>query len=165
MKILALDQASVTTGYSIFDNDKLIDYGKFTIEDDDIGVRLVKIRNKVNQLIEDNGIEKVVFEEIQLQNNVVNNVQTFKVLSEVYGVILELIQEKELPYLTVLAGTWKSFLGIKGAKRQEQKRNAQAFIQNTFQIKATQDVCDAICIGLYATGKKVVNENAGFDWS
>lgn len=167
MKVLALDQASVTTGYAIFEDDKLIDYGKFTIEDDDIAVRLVKIRNKVKDLIDNNNIEKVVFEEIQLQNNVVNNVQTFKVLSEVYGVILELVQEKELPYMTVLAGTWKSFLGIKGAKRQEQKRNAQQFILNTLLIKATQDVCDAICIGLYAISKKtvVVNENVGFDWS
>ena len=116
MKILALDQASITTGFAIFENGKLVDYGKFTFEDSDVAVRLVKIRNKVIDLIDKNNIDKVVFEEIQLQNNVVNNVKTFKVLAEVYGVILELIQEKNLAYDTVLAGTWKSFLKIKGSQ-------------------------------------------------
>ena len=74
MRILALDQASITTGFAIFENGKLVDYGKFTFEDSDVAVRLVKIRNKVIDLIDKNNIDKVVFEEIQLQNNVVNNV-------------------------------------------------------------------------------------------
>ena len=151
MKILALDQASITTGFAIFENGKLVDYGKFTFEDSDVAVRLVKIRNKVIDLIDKNNIDKVVFEEIQLQNNVVNNVKTFKVLAEVYGVILELIQEKNLAYDTVLAGTWKSFLKIKGSQRAEQKKNAQNYVKDTYNIKATQDTCDAICIGTYIT--------------
>jgi hypothetical protein len=54
----------------------------------------------------------------------------------------------------VLAGTWKSFLGIKGRNRTEQKRNAQAYIVDNYSIKPTQDECDAICIGLWATHKK-----------
>jgi hypothetical protein len=37
-------------------------------------VRLHKIRNKVDALICDNNIDKVVFEDIQLQGNVANNV-------------------------------------------------------------------------------------------
>lgn len=163
IKILALDQASLTTGFAIFEDGNLIDYGKFTFNDPDIAVRLVKIRNKVKALIEENDINFVAFEDIQLQNNVINNVATFKVLSEVYGVILELIQEKELPYIIVLAGTWKSGLKIKGANRQEQKKNAQNFVLETFNIKATQDTCDAICIGLYTS--KHQKQNTGFDWS
>ena len=163
MKVLALDQASITTGFAIFENGTLVDYGKFTFEDSDVAVRLVKIRNKVIDLIDKNNIDKVVFEEIQLQNNVVNNVKTFKVLAEVYGVILELIQEKNLAYDTVLAGTWKSFLKIKGSQRAEQKKNAQNYVKDTYNIKATQDTCDAICIGTYAINKTEVESD--FDWS
>jgi hypothetical protein len=33
MKILALDQSTRISGYAIFDGDKLIDSGKFSIED------------------------------------------------------------------------------------------------------------------------------------
>jgi len=64
MKILALDQASKTSGYSIWNDNELVSYGKFTFDDDDIGIRLCKIRNKVARLIADNDIDKVIFEDI-----------------------------------------------------------------------------------------------------
>ena len=56
MRLLALDQASRTSGYAIFEDDKLIDFGTFTYDDTDIGVRLHKIRNKVDSLICDNNM-------------------------------------------------------------------------------------------------------------
>ena len=37
MRILALDQATRVSGYAIFDGYKLIDSGKFTVEDEDMG--------------------------------------------------------------------------------------------------------------------------------
>lgn len=163
MKLLALDQASVTSGYSIYIDGKLVEYDKFTYDDSEIALRLVQIRNKVKKMIIENQIDFVAFEDIQLQENVKNNVQTFKVLSEVYGVILELIKELDLPYEIVLAGTWKSTLGIKGRNRAEQKRAAQQYVLDTFNIKATQDVCDAICIGQHILIKKD-KENIN-DWS
>jgi hypothetical protein len=42
--LLALDQASHTTGYAIFKDGKLDSYGKFTVDDDSIDLRLVKIK-------------------------------------------------------------------------------------------------------------------------
>lgn len=163
MRLLALDQASITSGYAIFIDGELKDCGKFTFEDDDIGIRLVKIRNKVLSLITFNNIDYVAFEDIQLQGNVPNNVQTFKVLSEVYGVILELVKELKIPCEIVHSSCWKSELNIKGSARAEQKRNAQLYVQKTYNLKATQDTCDAICIGQYVINNK--NKNVGFDWS
>jgi hypothetical protein len=84
----------------------------------------------------------------------VNNVQTFKTLAEILGVLYEYGTAAGLDPEIVLAGTWKKFLGIKGRNRAEQKKNAQDYIVNNYQIKPTQDECDAICIGLYATHKK-----------
>jgi Holliday junction resolvasome RuvABC endonuclease subunit len=102
--LLALDQASQTTGYAIFKDGKLFTYGKFSF-DDDIAERLVKIRKKVLSLIEEYQIEEVAFEDIQMQNNVMNNVQTFKVLSEVFGVILETLKEINIQYTIVSSNT------------------------------------------------------------
>ena len=102
--LLALDQASLTSGYAIFTDGKLSDYGKFTFDDDDIAERLVKIRKKILDLIATYNITEVAFEDIQMQNNV-NNVQTFKVLSEVYGVILETLHEYKLKYTVVSSNT------------------------------------------------------------
>lgn len=163
-KLLALDQSSKITGYAIFDDDQLLTYGKFSLDDDDVGERLVKFRNKIQSLIIDNNINEVVFEDIQLQNNIINNVKTFKVLAEVFGIVYELVTEMDIKNSAVLASVWKATLGIKGASRPEQKRNAQNYIINKYNIKPTQDECDAICIGLHHI-KNPPKVNEVFDWS
>lgn len=166
MRLLALDQASKVTGYAIFIDGELTDYGKFTFEDAEIGDRLHKLREGVAKLIADHGIDFVAFEDIQLQNNVQNNVQTFKILAEVFGVIYELVTSLEIPNTAILSGTWKSTLGIKGRTRPEQKRNAQEYVLKAYGVKAIQDVCDAICIGTHVLKKgHIVTLNETFDWS
>ena len=52
VNLLALDQASQTSGFAVFKDGKLVDYGKFTFSDNEIADRLVKIRKKVIELIE-----------------------------------------------------------------------------------------------------------------
>lgn len=64
--LLALDQSSRITGYAIFQEGKLSHYGKFTLDDDDIGLRLVKFREKIISLINEYNITEVAFEEIQM---------------------------------------------------------------------------------------------------
>ena len=147
MTILALDQASRTSGYAVSCEDQLIDSGKFTYEDADLAERLVKIRKKVETLIDYFHIEKIILEDIQLQNNVGSNVVTYKALAEVIGVLTELAAERKLPYELVSSSSWKSSLQIKGKTRPEQKRNAQQYVINTYGKKVTQDESDAICIG------------------
>ena len=43
-RLLALDQASAVSGYAIFEDGKLIKYGAFSVDDEKITVRLVKIK-------------------------------------------------------------------------------------------------------------------------
>lgn len=162
-KLLALDQASRVTGWAVFNDTQLVDHGHFSVDDDDIGLRLRKIRDKVAQLIADYDINEVAFEDIQMQGNVVNNVQTFKILAEVFGVVYELVTELEIPSTAVLAGTWKSTLGIKGRVRADQKRAAQEYVASTFGVKAIQDECDAICIGAHMTTQHKIPVD-DFNW-
>ena len=166
--LLALDQASKITGYAIFQEGKLIKHGKIVTEQEDIGQRLMTLRQAVENLIAENEINEVVIEDIQLQNNVGNNVQTFKVLAEVFGVLNELFAELKMPYSAVLASSWKSTLQIKGRTRPEQKKNAQAFVQSAFGINVIQDIADAVCIGCHRLLKGTPSEDDGsalFDWS
>lgn len=166
MSLLALDQASRTSGYAIFDDDdKLVTFGTFTYDDEDIGIRLHKIRNKVKSLIDKYAITQVVFEDIQLQGNVMNNVQTFKILAEVFGVIYELVTDLELEHDAVLSSSWKSTLGIKGRTRPDQKKNAQEWVINTYGVKPAQDACDAICIGAHMILHGGEPISGDFNWS
>ena len=77
----------------------------------------------------------------------VNNVQTFKVLAEIFGVTQEYLAEQGHSYHIVSSNTWKSKLQIKGRTRPEQKKNAQAYVLEHFNKKVSQDESDAICIG------------------
>ena len=160
-KLLALDQSSQITGYAIFYDDKLIKYGTISIKDSNLEIRLMKLRKKIESLINDYEINEVYLEDIQLQNNVANNVQTFKALAEVIGVITELLAEINIDYKLILSSTWKSALSIKGRVRAEQKKNAQQFVFDNYNKKVTSDEADAICIGTYAIQSQIEE----YDWS
>lgn len=146
--ILALDQASRTSGYAVFQSGKLVDNGTFTYADDDFSLRLVKIRNKVISLIEQYNIDKILLEDIQLQGQT-NNVTTYKALAEVLGVLEELSRERNIPHELIHSQSWKSTLNIKGRDRATQKRNAQLYVEETYGLKVSQDATDAICIGTH----------------
>lgn len=64
MKYLALDQSSRISGFAIFNDDTLIDCGIFTVDNDDLGKRLVTIREKIKELIFNYEIDEIVFEDI-----------------------------------------------------------------------------------------------------
>ena len=72
-----------------------------------------------------------------------------------------------MKYTVVMSGTWKSTLGIKGRTRPEQKRNAQEYVLQTYNVKAIQDVCDAICIGAHVLKRPGIGTTVsdGFDWA
>lgn len=166
-RILALDQASRVTGWCVFINEELKDWGHLNTNQDEIGERLVSIREFIINIVQKWDINTIAFEDIQLQSSVGNNVKTFKVLANVYGVVLETAVELNKNFVIVPSSTWKSILQIKGRSRPDQKRNAQQFVLNKYNIKATQDECDAICIGTYACGKgnTAIIKEEGFDWS
>ena len=159
-KLLALDQASVITGYAIFEEDRLVNYGKITLDDEEIGPRLVVLRNTIKDMINKNNITTVAFEDIQMQASVGNNVKTFKVLANVYGIILELCEELNIKYKIVSSNTWKSTLKIKGKNRTEQKKAAQNYVQERYNVKCTQDEADAICIGTH-----MIIAESGISWA
>lgn len=150
MRILALDQASRISGWAIFNENNLEQYGRIDVSKYyELGERLHIIRQKVRQLIEKENIDIVILEDIYMDGQRVNNVQTFKALAEVFGVLYELCVDMNIPIEAVLAGTWKSTLGIKGRTRADQKHNAQQWVINNYNKKVSQDECDAICIGAH----------------
>lgn len=171
-RLLALDQASRVTGWAVFIDNELKGWGHLTTNQDEVGERLVQIREFIINKVQQWDINKIAFEDIQLQSSVGNNVKTFKVLANVYGVVLETAVELNKSFVIVPSSTWKSSLQIKGRSRPDQKKNAQQFVLQQYKVKATQDECDAICIGTYVCGgrfnRPVLAETAkndGFDWS
>lgn len=145
MRILCLDQATKTSGYSIWDNQKMIAQGKFTYEDLDLVARLHNIKLYVLALIKQYDIQKLYLEDIQYQSQA--GVTTYKVLAELIGVLQELAIENQIPVELIHSQSWKSTCGIKGRARAEQKANAQKHVKEIYNLDVTQDEADAICIG------------------
>ena len=152
---LSLDQATRITGYAIFHDDKLVKVDQFELTDSKIGTRLKKYKEKILKLIDENGVNQVLFEEIQLQQNV----ETFKKLAMLYGTTMLLLEEKGIKYDIVSSNTWKSKCKIKKTGRETEKQAAQKFVEDQYGIHVSQDKADAICLG-YSYLKK-----PDFDWS
>lgn len=169
MTILAFDQASRTSGWSVFKDGELTAHGTFTFTDSSLGMRLWKIRQKVEELYKEYLPDKIIYEDIQLQQGAVNNVVTFKSLAEVFGVIYEYATELGVDNESILAGVWRKGLGIAGNRRDTQKANAQKWVFDNCGIRVVEDEADAICIGAYAAGirsqKQKITELPDFDWS
>ena len=67
MTILAFDQASRTSGWSVFKDGELFAHGTFTFTDSSLGTRLWKIRQKVEELYMKYLPDRIIYEDIQLQ--------------------------------------------------------------------------------------------------
>lgn len=161
-KLLALDQSSHTTGYTILNNGKIVKVGHFDCTGD-LGDRLVQIRKIVSDLIKNNDIDEVVFEDIQLQDvngNKETGIKTFKILAEVYGVIDELLTELNIKHTSILPIKWKSHFKIAGKGRSVEKKMSQAYAKVELGTACTEDEADSLCIAMYH-----YNTTNQFDWS
>ncbi len=159
MKILALDQATRTSGWSIWEDSQLIDFGKFTFDDADISKRIHKVCVMVSILMMKNKPDKVVLEDIAMQGQI-NNVQTFKALAQLQGALIELCQWRHIQCEIWTPNQWRAechFLKGNDKDRNSQKKIAQDWVLKKIGKKCTQDEADAICIG-YAADHSANNE-------
>lgn len=162
-KILALDQSSRTTGFTVLDNGKIETVSHFECIGDDLGDRLVQLRTHVDKLIQQYNIDEVVFEDIQLQDvngNKETGIKTFKILAEAFGVVHEYLTEKKIKFSVAQPIKWKAYFKIAGKGRPQEKKLAQEYALKTYGIKCTEDEADSLCIALYH-----YNITNIFDWS
>ena len=163
-RILALDQATHTSGWAIFDDEHLVKYGKYTAKDNnDVNYRVADFKNYVINMIEFWQPDLVILEDIQLQqfgpksSNNIQGVTTYKELAKLQGVLINLFIESNIDFEVAHTGTWREACGVKGKSRSERKKSAQLIVQDIYGVNPTQDEADAICIGLYITQKKKRN--------
>lgn len=165
MKILSLDQAAVTTGWALFENNKLIDKGSFTIKKTlPIEVRLWQIQQSLLDIIyknlNDRNPDIIVFEGIQQQSNV----ETFRKLAMVQAAILLLCYDLGINYVVYSPSEWRAINGGGyGRKREEQKNAAIIKAKEWYQVEVDSDIADAINIGhAYLINRTNDKSNAAF---
>lgn len=146
-RVLALDQASRVTGYSIFDGDKLTSYGVFETTNEDEGKRCHEVKVWLISMIENWHCDLIGIEGIQYQENM--GVTTFQTLARLQGILIELCIELGIPYVICPTNTWRSHCGVKGRARADKKKSMQLIVKEKYDISVSNDIADAIGIGKY----------------
>lgn len=159
-RILALDQATHNTGWSIFDGVKLIKYGIFEATAKEDIERFHQVKEWLLSMIENWKPDIVAIEGIQYQQNF--GVTTFQTLARLQGVLMELCYELGIPCQVCATNTWRAHCGVKGVSRSDKKKSMQLLVKKWYDVSVSNDEADAIGIGKYVTdtaGAALVVEN------
>lgn len=155
-RILAFDQASITSGWSVYDDKDLIKFGHWTSNGTNSTDRISKTKYWFASMIEMWKPDLVVLEDIQLQKfDGGEQVLTYKKLAHLQGVLENYCYENGYIYKVVPAATWRAYSKVKGKTRQDKKRSAQLLVKSLYDLNVSQDEADSILIGAWA-----VNDNA-----
>lgn len=165
IKILAIDQAR-NGAWAVFDYEtkKLDTYGTFSFGNKDYtyAKAILAIESLVDTLIKTYGISAVFIEDIQLRVNV----QSFKKLAQLQGVLVNLFEKNEYLYDFVAPTQWQNYCKARGRSSKEIKEKIKAleasgkkeskilsiqFVKEKFNVDTDNDnLSDAICIGYFA---------------
>ena len=152
-RILALDQATHITGWSIYDGQELIRYGTFSTNQKDEIARISTIKNWLISMIENWKPDFVAIEGIQFQDESSGNkmgVTVFQGLARLQGVLMETCHTQKVDYTVCPTNTWRNHCGVKGRYRADKKRSMQLIAKKWYDISLTDDEADAVGIGKYA---------------
>jgi len=148
IKILAIDQSTKCTGWSLWKDEELSDYG--LLESDKTEKNPIERMQQMYFMIKDLIINRkpdyVVIESVQFQSNY----RTYSQLSQMQGIIFSILFELDIGFNIIEATAWRKFCNIQGRKRIEQKASTIQMVRDRFVLNVGEDIADAIGIGCWA---------------
>ena len=164
MNILAIDQAR-NGAWSVFDYEhkNLIGSGTFSFNSKKYtyAKAVLHIEELISMVIKAYDVKAIFVEDIQLQANV----QSFKRLAQLQGVLVNLFERNDYLYGYVVPKQWQCFCSARSRNTAEKKSNILSldvsdkkqskmlsiqFVKDKFGIETDNDnLADAICIGYY----------------
>ena len=167
-RILALDAATKITGYAIYDNNTLVNYGTYKADESlEATDRINEIKHWLETALDIWQPDFVGIENIQLQsfgNNGKYQVEMYRILANLQGVLVDTLFENQIQHELVYSSEWRKYCGVGDGKgRENKKRQAQEKVELWYNQKCTQDEADAICLGKYLCYLKD-NKNKKITW-
>lgn len=148
MKILAFDQSTTVTGWSLIEDGICVDYGLIDLRREKrFEVRFKQMCLSIFQAIDKFKPAIVAIEDTYNSNSP----KVLKSLSQLQGAIIAYCNSNDISYSIILPTHWRSTLGFnqgKSLKRNDLKKQAVDFIKAKYGIISTSDEADAICIGV-----------------
>lgn len=145
-KILAFDQSTKISAYSVFIDNEYIECGCIDLHKiKDTSERIRAMGVELGKVIEKYSPDKVVIEEVAQQSNPL----TLKLLARIQGVIIGFCAAHNIETYIIEPSKWRSTLHFKigaGVKREELKAQAIKYVKDIYGLDATEDECEALCI-------------------
>ena len=172
--VVGVDMSSTSLAFSIFDNKKLIQWGKIYIDGDNNFLKCGDIIKKFSGLCNLVKPGLVVFE----SSAYVNNNAVMKQLSMIFGAAAGVAANMGAEVQDVPPTTWQSYIGnpanskkqkelyakenpemsaskIKVELRKARKQKNIDFVKENYSVTILDDdVADAVCVGHYAVGNQ-----------
>ena len=145
-KILAFDQSTKISAYSVFIDGKYVEIGVIDLHKmKDTSERVRAMGVELCKVIEKYNPDKVVMEEVAQQSNPL----TLKLLARIQGIIIGFCAAHNIATYIIEPSKWRSTLEFKqgsGVKRAELKEQAINHVKDVYNLELSEDCCEALCI-------------------
>lgn len=161
MIILSLDLSTKSSGWAVFKEEELIDYGCITSASTDLIKRIHIMTNGIKEVLNKYKIEKIVLEEVRPDVGS-SNLQTHRALMWLQAATAIMVHDdfNKIQIEYIYPSSWRAACGIKngrGVLRKTLKQYDIEFVKENFGIDVNDDIADAIGIG-YSKINEVDNE-------
>lgn len=154
MNILSLDLSTKSSGWAIFENNELKDYGCITSASTDLIKRIYVMTEGIKEILNKYTIDKIYVEEVRPQGGFgTGNIQTHRALMWLQASIAFMLHDnyKKIELEYVYPSEWRATIGIKngrGIKRETLKEADIRYVKEKYNITVNDDIADAICLGV-----------------
>ena len=152
MRLLAIDASTKSTGLAYFDDKELKAWDCLTASSTDLIKRIAKMTKELNNFLDKYPADKIILEEVRMEQGQIQNPQTYKALMWLQAAIAFMVHENypktKIEY--VYPSQWRAACGIKtgrGVRRDKQKELDMQFVKDNYNIETNDDIADAIGIG------------------
>jgi Holliday junction resolvasome RuvABC endonuclease subunit len=134
MKVVALDQSTRITGYSVFEDGRYVESGVIDLHKiKDTDERSKQMGLEICKVIEECKPDEIVIEEVAMQSNA----DTLKKLARIQGMAIGFATAHNILTHILEPSRWRSVLGYKqgpGIKREQLKQQSRDFVKNVLGL-------------------------------
>lgn len=169
MVIMGIDASTTSTGWSVFRDKQLIDYGCIKPTGKDWRERLICQEEYISAIVDKYSPDFVAMEDVPLSSN---SNKILVILGAVQGFFYGIFAHYKIPVNFIIPSTWRSPIGLfsgdrAGTTRKEMKRKSIEKANELFGLnlqwvsmnssKNDDDISDAILIGYYEVWRRIRN--------
>lgn len=146
-KYIAFDQSTKKTGWSIFIDGKLENYGIIDFSKEKDSEKRINLMGKeILRLLSKEKPNMISCEHPQGEGR---NVLVVSKLSEIIGIIRAYSLSKDIDFIEIMPSEWRRYCEMSQGKkkRDELKQMSIDFVKEIFNKDVSEDTADAICQG------------------